>query len=238
MNDDSNDNSSDYDFVTAYTDAERETFRRCQNGKPVSDSNLLMLVSTDLLRMQEQLDNAFDDARLLENPAFWSNMNELSIRLTFLSGYCEQWRAKKTGEPERQAVEWRPSPDAAELRAAMTNPTHNSDPKRITGQLKGPWVVMADNCERCGSIKVTLVGGERALSGVSVGEVARAGEDWRSLVVEVVGEKRRRTGRQVSTDCAEVWVSELADAEVAILSRELSDILCRLTTKAPPRLIH
>ena len=237
MNDNSNDNSSDYDFVTAHTDAERETSRRCREGKPVGDSDLLMLVSTDLLIMQEQLNNAFDDARFSENPAFWSVMNELYVHLEFLSEYCQRWRAKKTGEPERQTVEWRPSPNTAELRA-MINPTHNSDHKRITGQLKGSWVVMADNCERCGSIKVTLVGGERALSGVNVGEVARAGEDWRSLVVEVVGEKRRRTGRQVSTDCAEVWVSELADAEVAILSRELSDILCRLTTKAPPRLIH
>jgi hypothetical protein len=111
------DNDSNGDgprFVTPYTEAERETLRRCgkrlpgQESKPVSGSDLLMLASTELLLMEEWLNTAFADAKSYENPEFWSAMQELSVRLSMLSAYCEQWRAEYTEKPERKKVEVRP----------------------------------------------------------------------------------------------------------------------------------
>jgi hypothetical protein len=121
-----NDSNGDGDgsgprFITPYTEAERETLRRCakrlsgRESKPVSGSDLLMLASTELLLMEEWLNTAFEDAKSYENPEFWSAMQELSVRLSGLSAYCEQWRAENTGKPERKTVEVRPVPPSYEF---------------------------------------------------------------------------------------------------------------------------
>jgi hypothetical protein len=99
----------DHNYVTPYTADEAKTMRRCQKGELVSADDLLM-ISTDMLRMQEQVNNIFNLAASHNlSQEFWDDLNELYIQLPGVSPYCLRWRAKKTGEPERQAVEWRPS---------------------------------------------------------------------------------------------------------------------------------
>jgi hypothetical protein len=101
---------TDYDPVTPYTDAEAETLRRCQKGEPVSAADLLMLISSDLLVMQEWVDNIFKFAPPQGlSQDFWDAMNELYGHLPSTNRYCQRWRAEKTGEPQRHEAEWRPA---------------------------------------------------------------------------------------------------------------------------------
>lgn len=114
--------------MTAHTDAEHATLRRCRDRKPVKAVDLLMLVSTEMLIMQDQVNNIYrlaetyglslghgtsQDLSQYVDPdlsqELWDDLNALYIDLPSISEYCQRWRAKKTGEPERQTVEWRPS---------------------------------------------------------------------------------------------------------------------------------
>ena len=95
--------------VTAYTEAERETLRRCKKGEPVSAADLLMAVSTSMLVMQEWLNNVYELAppgSLSDD--IWDNLNNIFWELPNISEICQRWRAEYTGKPERKTVEVRP----------------------------------------------------------------------------------------------------------------------------------
>ena len=83
----------------------------------------------------------------------------------------------------------------------------NGVPEMVVGRVQGPWVVVAELCEHCGDVKPIIFSSAWSSSGTNIGDhsIARAGDDWRPLLLEVLSEAQRQTGRSISMSCTEVW---------------------------------
>jgi hypothetical protein len=106
--------SNDRKYITHLTADEAKTMRRCQRGELVRAEDLLMMVSSDMLLMQERVNNILPLApphglSQDQDRDFWTDLNELYVELSYVNEYCQRWRAEETGEPQREVVEWKPS---------------------------------------------------------------------------------------------------------------------------------
>jgi hypothetical protein len=101
-------------YITHLTADEAKTMRRCQTGELVRAEDLLMLISAEMLLMQDRINallNLAPPPSLSQDSTadFWTDLNELYVELSGVNEYCQRWRAEETGEPQREVVEWKPS---------------------------------------------------------------------------------------------------------------------------------
>jgi hypothetical protein len=106
--------SNDRKYITHLTADEAKTMRRCQTGELVRAEDLLMLISAEMLLMQDRINallNLAPPPSLSQDSTadFWTDLNELYVDLSGVNEYCQRWRAEETGEPQREVVEWKPS---------------------------------------------------------------------------------------------------------------------------------
>jgi hypothetical protein len=88
--------SDDADDVAycPYTPSELETLRRCQKGDPVSDSDLLAMLSMDMQLVEERVHdlhaNVPSDGM---DEGLWGVLNDLYCQVWFLNECLRRWRA-------------------------------------------------------------------------------------------------------------------------------------------------
>jgi hypothetical protein len=95
--------TSDGKFVTAYSPAEAETLRRCNAGEQVSESDLLLMLSTDLRIMESFVEGI---SGIMTREELWSLLDDLSVEIYMATYLTDKWRAKFLGYSDK--LTWRP----------------------------------------------------------------------------------------------------------------------------------
>jgi hypothetical protein len=107
--------TDDREYVTAYTPAEAETLRRCNEGEQVSASDLLLMFSTDVRILEDLAEGVSELATPITNDEeLWGVLNELRVFIAGIKRRSDRWRKGFLGYPD-ELTWWPPPMSALEL---------------------------------------------------------------------------------------------------------------------------
>jgi hypothetical protein len=101
--------TDDHEYVTAYTPAEADTLHRCNEGEQVNAPNLLLMLSTDVRILDEQIEVVAKIATpLTKDEELWASLNDLRIFIAGIKLRSDRWRAGFLGYSDE--LTWWPAP--------------------------------------------------------------------------------------------------------------------------------